>query len=210
MVRKARVGDVPAIGALIDHYARQGLLLPKPLGFIYGSLRTFMVWEEGGRVLGCGRLDIVWEDLAEIGSLAVDEALRGRGAGSAIVSALAEEARDLGIRRLFALTYQVRFFEKAGFRMLAKEELPQKVWKDCLSCPKYDRCDEIAVLRVLDDVPAIVRPLAPTAADFGLSGYNRMPIPAPGISAGGRPSGGSPSETRPAAPFVVSRLPLLS
>jgi amino-acid N-acetyltransferase len=201
---------VPAIGALVDHYARQGLLLPKPLGLIYGSLRTFMVWEEEERVLGCGRLDIVWEDLAEIGSLAVHESLRGRGAGSALVSALADEARDLGIRRLFALTYQVRFFERAGFRILAKEELPQKVWKDCLSCPKYDRCDEIAMLRVLEDVQAAARPLAPTAADFGLPGFIRMPIPAPGLSTGARQAGAG-FDTRPAsAPLIASRLPILS
>lgn len=179
MVRKARVADVPAIGALIDHYARQEVLLPRPLGRIYEALRTFTVWEEDGRVLGCGRLEVLWQDLAEIGSLAVHESLRGRGAGSAIVEALVEEARGLGIRRLFALTYQVRFFERLGFRVIPKHELPHKVWKDCLACPKYDRCDEIAVLRVLEDVPAIAEPLTPTAADFGIPGFTRMPIPVP-------------------------------
>lgn len=213
-VRKARVADAPAIGALIDRYARLGLLLPRPLGRIYEALRTFMVWEEGGRVLGCGRLDIVWEDLAEVGSLAVDESLRGRGAGSALVGALVEEARDLGIRRLFALTYRVRFFERLGFRVIPKHDLPQKVWKDCLSCPKYDRCDEIAVLRVLEEVQASVTPLAPTAADFGLAGFNRMPIPAPGHPVDAAPprAAAPPSAAPPsaAAPRGGSaRLPLL-
>jgi len=179
MLRKARVADVPTIGALIEHYARQGLLLPKPLGRIYEALRTFVVWEEDGRVLGCGRLDIVWEDLAEVGSLAVHESLRGRGAGTAIVEALVEEARDLGIPRLFALTYQVRFFEKIGFQVIPKQDLPHKIWKDCLGCAKYDRCDEVAMLRVLEEVPRSATPLAPTAADFGLSGFARMPRPAP-------------------------------
>jgi amino-acid N-acetyltransferase len=179
MIREARVTDVPAIGALIEHYARQGLLLPKPLGRIYEALRTFVVWEEDGRVLGCGRLDIVWEDLAEVGSLAVHESLRGRGAGTAIVEALVEEARDLGIPRLFALTYQVRFFEKIGFQVIPKQDLPHKIWKDCLGCAKYDRCDEVAMQRVLEEVPRSATPLAPTAADFGLSGFARMPRPAP-------------------------------
>jgi amino-acid N-acetyltransferase len=179
MVRKARVADVPAIGALIEHYARQGVLLPKPLGRIYQGVRTFLVWEEGGQVLGCGRLEVVWEDLAEIGSLAVSETLRGRGAGTAIVEGLIDEARDLGIPRLFALTYQVRFFEKLGFRILPKEDLPQKIWKDCLACPKYDRCDEVAMERVLEGVPLSASPLAPSAAHFGLHGFPAPPRPAP-------------------------------
>jgi len=178
MVRKARVSDVPAIGALIERYARQGLLLPKPLGRIYEALRTFVVWEEDGKVLGCGRLDIVWNDLAEVGSLAVDESLHGNGAGSAIVRALFQDARELGIPRLFALTYQVRFFEKLGFRVIAKEELPQKIWKDCLACAKYDRCDEVAMLHLLEGVAHAEGSIAPTAADFGLAGFTRMPVPA--------------------------------
>jgi amino-acid N-acetyltransferase len=182
MVRKARVGDVPAIGSLIEHYARQGVLLPKPLGRIYQGVRTFLVWEEEGQVLGCGRLEVVWEDLAEIGSLAVSETLRGRGAGTAIVRGLIEEARDLGIPRLFALTYQVRFFEKLGFQTLPKEHLPQKIWKDCLACPKHDRCDEVAMERILDGVPRSATPLAPSAAHFGLHGFSPPPLPAPPAS----------------------------
>ncbi|MCZ6779847.1 MAG: N-acetyltransferase [Acidobacteria bacterium] len=178
MVRKARVADARAIGDLIDHYARRGMLLPKPLGRIYEALRTFSVWEEKGQVLGCGRLDIVWEDLAEVGSVAVHDSLRGQGVGSALVESLIEEARELGIPRLFALTYQVRFFNRLGFSVIRKHELPQKIWKDCLACSKYDRCDEYAVLRVLDGVPAVHGAGAPTAADFGLSGFTRMPAPA--------------------------------
>ncbi len=209
MVRKARVADAPAVGALIDHYARQGLLLPKPLGRIYEALRTFSVWEEGGEVLGCGRLDIVWEDLAEVGSLAVHERLRGRGAGSAIVEALVGEALELGIRRLFALTYQVRFFEKLGFQVIHKSDLPHKVWKDCLSCAKYDRCDEIAVLRVLAEVPAVARPLHPTPTDFGLPGFTRMPIPAPGHPVDAPdPVAAASAPALPARPASV-RLPLV-
>jgi amino-acid N-acetyltransferase len=190
MVRKARVADVPAIGALIEHYARQGILLPKPLGRIYQGVRTFLVWEEAGRVLGCGRLEVVWADLAEIGSLAVAEEVRGRGAGTAIVKGLLEEARDLGIPRLFALTYQVRFFERLGFKILPKEDLPQKIWKDCLACPKYDRCDEVAMERLLEGVPLAVPALAPSAAHFGLHEPYRPPLPAPPRpAAASRPAG---------------------
>ncbi len=178
MVRKARVADARAIGDLIDHYARRGMLLPKPLGRIYEALRTFSIWEENGKVLGCGRLDIVWEDLAEVGSVAVHDSLRGQGVGSRLVESLVEEARELGIPRLFALTYQVNFFKRLGFSPIPKHDLSQKIWKDCLACSKYDRCDETAVLRVLEEVPAFNNAGAPTAADFGLSGFTRMPIPA--------------------------------
>lgn len=180
MVRKARVADARAIGDLIDHYAHRGMLLPKPLGRIYEALRTFSVWEENGKVLGCGRLDIVWEDLAEVGSVAVHDSLRGRGVGSRLVKSLVEEARELGIPRLFALTYQVQFFKRLRFSVIPKHDLPQKIWKDCLACSKYDRCDEDAMLRVLDKVPAVNGAGTPTAADFGLSGFARMPAPAAG------------------------------
>jgi len=178
VVRKARVADAKAIGDLINHYARRGMLLPKPLGRVYETLRTFSVWEENGKVLGCGRLDIVWENLAEVGSVAVHDSLRGQGVGSRLVESLVEEARELGIPRLFALTYQVNFFKRLGFNAIPKHDLPQKIWKDCLACSKYDRCDETAVIQVLEEVPALNGTGAPTAADFGLSGFTRMPIPA--------------------------------
>ncbi|MEE9217491.1 MAG: N-acetyltransferase [Acidobacteriota bacterium] len=220
MVRRARVADARPIAELIHHYAQQGLLLPKPLGRIYESLRTFMIWEENAQVLGCGRLDIVWDDLAEVSSVAVHESLRGRGAGSALVEALVEEAHELQIPRLFALTYQVSFFEKLGFQVISKQALPQKIWKDCLACAKYDRCDEVAVLRVLDQVPALDARTAPTAADFGLSGFARMPTPAPGQAADappprpfGRTDGTCPAGA-PVSPDLApapnpGRLPLL-
>jgi amino-acid N-acetyltransferase len=214
-VRRARVSDAPAIASLIEHYARQGLLLPKPLGRIYEALRTFVVWEEKGEVLGCGRLDIVWDDLAEVGSLAVHDSLRGRGAGTAIVETLFEDARELGIPRLFALTYQVRFFEKLGFRVIDREELPQKIWKDCLACAKYDRCDENAMLRVLDGVVRVNASASPTAADFGLAGFTRMPAPASPVSLAAPATAaltaarGSAAPSRDTAP-LPRRLPLLS
>jgi amino-acid N-acetyltransferase len=179
MVRKARISDARAIGGLIDHYARRGLLLPKPLGRIYEALRTFLVWEHDGRVLGCGRLDIVWEDLAEVRSVAVHGGLRGRGIGTVLVEALVEEARELGIPRLFALTYEVKFFNRLGFSVISKQALPHKIWKVCLACEKYERCVEVAVMRVLDESAALTTQRAVTAADFGVPCFTRMPTPAP-------------------------------
>lgn len=146
MVRKARLSDATAIYGLINIYAQRGLLLPRSLVSIYDRIRDFWVFEEEGKVLGCVALQIVWEDLAEIRSLAVDEARKGEGIGSVLVEACLREAEELGIRRVFSLTYAKDFFERIGFKAIDKKELPQKVWGDCVSCPKFPGCDEVAVI----------------------------------------------------------------
>jgi amino-acid N-acetyltransferase len=107
-------------------------------------------------VVGCVAVTILWADLCEVRSLAVDETYRGRGIGRRLVEAAVDEARHLQIRRLMALTYEQHFFEKVGFEVVAKETLPLKVWSDCVRCPKKDGCDEIAVVRTLSDVPMMV------------------------------------------------------
>lgn len=154
--RKARMTDVKQIQHLINAYAEQGLMLPRPLAKIYEGLRDFMVAEEDGRVIGVGALHIVWEDLAEVRALAVAPGHERRGHGRALVQALVEEARALGIRRVFALTYQPGFFERCGFAVVSKESLPHKVWGECINCPKFPNCDEVAMLRTLeqDGAPA--------------------------------------------------------
>jgi len=155
MIRPATIHDVPRMQEVINSHAELGRMLFKSLADLYENLRDFLVFEENGRVLGCSALAVIWADLAEVRSLAVDDAFRGRGVGSALVRANVEEARRLEIRKLMTLTYEQRFFEKLGFEVVAKETLPLKVWSDCVKCPKNENCDEIAMVRVLDDVPVI-------------------------------------------------------
>ncbi|MFQ6058941.1 MAG: N-acetyltransferase [Anaerolineae bacterium] len=152
MIRKARVADTERIGELVNHYAAQGQMLPRSRGQIYQSIRDFVVVEdEEGQVVGCGALAVLWEDLAEIRSLAIAEGQQGNGLGSLIVSRLLEEARELGVERVFALTYQVAFFQRLGFHIIPKETLPQKIWADCIACLKFPNCDETAVLLHLEE-----------------------------------------------------------
>ncbi|HHV62920.1 MAG TPA: N-acetyltransferase [Firmicutes bacterium] len=149
-LRKARMEDVKKIHKLINAYAERGMMLPRSLALIYENLREFAVAEEDGEVIGTGGLHIVWGDLAEIRAVAVREDKMGQGVGKAVVRFLIQEAADLGIPRVFALTYKPAFFEKCGFRLTSKDELPQKVWKDCINCPKFPNCDEVAMIYEVD------------------------------------------------------------
>jgi amino-acid N-acetyltransferase len=148
-IRKAKIGDIKSIHKILNHYADRGLLLPRPLSELYDHLRDFVVLVENGegeRVVGTCALGICWEELAEIRSLAIIEERRGNDDGRQLVDACLQEARSLGLRRIFALTYAVSFFVKLGFRIVEKSILPHKVWGDCLKCPKFPECDETAML----------------------------------------------------------------
>jgi amino-acid N-acetyltransferase len=145
-VRKARVGDAERVQELINYWARQDKMLLRPLSEIYDFLRDFVVWDEGGRVVGTAALHIDWKDLAEIRSLAIDPAEQGRGIGSALTRHCLDEARELGIGRVFALTYRPGFFERFGFAVCSKDELPRKVWSECVRCHKFPECDETALM----------------------------------------------------------------
>ena len=147
MIRKAVLRDAQAIHDLINLYARKELLLPRSLASIYEHIRDFWIYEEEGKIIACCALQVLWEDLAEVRSLAVLPERRGEGIGRRLVSACLEEARQLGVKRVFSLTYEREFFESLGFREIKKETLPQKVWTDCVNCPKLPTCDEIAVIR---------------------------------------------------------------
>ena len=155
MIRPATIHDVPRIQEVINSHAELGKMLFKSLSQLYENLRDFLVYEQDGMVVGCCAISIIWADLAEVRSLAVDDAFRGRGIGSALVRKCVDEARRLQIRKLMTLTYEQRFFEKLEFAVVPKETLPLKVWTDCVKCPKNDNCDEIAMLRVLEEVPVI-------------------------------------------------------
>ena len=145
MIRKAILQDARQIHKLLLIYAKDGLVLPRSLMDIFEAIRDFYVFVEGERVVGAAALNICWEDLAEVRSLVVDQECGGRGIGRHLVQACVAEARQLGIGRVFALTYQKEFFEKLGFEVIEKSELPQKIWGDCIKCAKFPECDEIAL-----------------------------------------------------------------
>ncbi len=144
------MSDAAEICGLINYYAERGRMLHRSLEHIYDSLREFQVAEENGRVIGCIALDIFWANLAEIKSLAVDKDFTGKGIGAALVAAAVADARKMGISRLFALTYEKDFFVKQGFEVIDRQTLPEKVWRECISCPKADACDETAVMLQID------------------------------------------------------------
>ncbi len=145
MIRHARIPDARNIHQLLLAFSREGQLLGRSLADIYDAIRDFYVFEENGEILGIGALAICWEDLAEIRSLAVADGQQGRGIGRQIVSTCLDEARELGLKRVFALTYQPGFFKRLGFVDIEKSELPQKVWGDCIKCVKFPDCDEHAL-----------------------------------------------------------------
>jgi len=151
MIRRARIPDARIIHQLLLTYAKEGQLLGRSLAAIYDSIRDFHVYEEDGKILGIGALAICWEDLAEVRSLAVVPGQHGKGIGRKIVEKCLAEARDLGLKRVFALTYQPEFFKKLGFDEIDKAQLPQKVWGDCINCVKFPDCDEFALaINILD------------------------------------------------------------
>ena len=153
-VRNATISDAKAICSLISDYAEQDKMLFRSMADIYENLQSFIVAENEGEIVGCCALQIIWSDLAEIKSLAVDKAHKGKGVGREIVISAIEQAQKIGISRIFALTLEPEFFLKMGFKAVDKDTLPMKVWSDCAKCPKQDNCDETAVVMLLDTLEA--------------------------------------------------------
>lgn len=145
-IRKARVADIKLIHKMVNEFARKEEMLPRALNELYEGVRDFVVFEEGGELRGVCALRILWEDLGEIRSLAVRDRYQRRGIGTKLIKRCLNEAKALGIQRVFALTYQPGFFKKAGFREIEKAKLPQKIWGDCMRCPKFPECNEHAVI----------------------------------------------------------------
>jgi amino-acid N-acetyltransferase len=145
-IRNARISDVKAINALVSSYAERDRMLFRSMADIYENLQTFTVAVLDGNVVGCCALEIIWADLAEIKSLAVDESNKNKGIGRMLVNDSIEKAIRIGVPRVFALTMELAFFVKLGFVMVEKEELPMKVWSDCARCPKQQNCDETALI----------------------------------------------------------------
>jgi amino-acid N-acetyltransferase len=146
-IQKAKLDQVRAIHSLVKRCAEAGQMLPRPMGEVYEHIRDFVVAVESksGDVVGCCALHVVWDNLAEVRSLAVKDTCRGKGLGFRLVRTCLDDARELKIPRVFALTYVPRFFNKLGFEDLSKDDLPQKVWGDCIRCHKFPDCDEKAV-----------------------------------------------------------------
>ncbi len=150
-LRKAKVKDAKEIYHLINEFAKKGIMLPRSLQSIYEHIRDFFVIEKDKKIIATCALCIFGEDLGEIRSLAVRENYHKMGLGTKLVKVCIKEAKELGLKKIFTLTYQVEFFKKLGFKVVDKETLPQKIWKDCLYCPKFPNCDETALIYDLKD-----------------------------------------------------------
>jgi amino-acid N-acetyltransferase len=160
-IRKALTKDAVRIHQLVNDFAKQEVMLPRTLLSVYENIRDFHVAVDDGRVVGCSALHFTWGDMAEVRSLAVDPEAGGKGLGRALVEANIAEARTHGLVQVYAFTYVTGFFEKLGFRVVPHEEMPRKVWMDCVNCHKFNCCDEVAM--VLDLVEgAQPEPFDPT------------------------------------------------
>ncbi len=145
-VEKARVSDVVQMHKLINYFAGKDEMLARSLSEMYENIRDYFVVRQGERMIACAALHVKWSDLAEVKSLAVAENSQKQGIGAQLVAACLNEAKGLGMPAVFCLTYRPGFFEKLGFSQVEKGELPHKIWAECLRCPKFPNCDEVALI----------------------------------------------------------------
>jgi len=152
MIRKAQIKDIKAIHSLLQQYGNKGQLLPRPLSKLYDHIRDFLVCVDGPdeTVVGCCALQICWEDIAEIRSLAVHPLHQKKKIGAKLVEAALADAKAFNVAKVFTLTYQPEFFKKHGFSRIEISELPLKIWGDCLACVKFPDCDEIAMMKEMN------------------------------------------------------------
>lgn len=156
-VRPATMRDIPALLELINGYAGQGIMLPRTEFEMAENIRDFLVAEQNSHLAACGALHFYTPTTGEIRSLAVAPQAQGRGLGTLLAQALEQQARECGLEMLFAFTYVPGFFQKLGYREVDRSELPLKAWKDCLRCPKFQCCDETAMVKYLDEPEAVQR-----------------------------------------------------
>lgn len=159
-VEPAKLSDVEEIHRLVTFWADRGDMLHRPIGEIYEAIRDFKVAKLEGSIVATGSLHIMGSDLAEVRSLAVAEEAQGKRIGAAIVDACVDDARMFGLERVFALTYKPGFFERQGFRLANVMEFPQKVWNECVRCPFFTNCKEVAVVLDLQEGADLSVPLA--------------------------------------------------
>lgn len=149
MIRKAEIKDIKQIQKLINSFAKLDLMLPRSLNELYENLRDFWVCEEKRKIVGCCALHISWDDLAEIKSLAVAKEKQGKGIGKELVLVGIKEAKQLGAKKVFVLTYEPEYFKKFGFKKIRHSALPHKIWAECIDCPKFPDCQETALLKII-------------------------------------------------------------
>jgi amino-acid N-acetyltransferase len=149
MIRKAKISDVPQIQALINTFAQKDLMLARSLNELYEHIRDYWVALDGTKIIGCAALHISWQELAEIKSLAVAAKKQHHGIGRKLVNSCIAEAEYLGAKKVFVLTYAPVFFKKFGFKRIKHENLPHKIWAECINCAKFPDCQEIAMLKSL-------------------------------------------------------------
>lgn len=145
-IRKATIRDTAEIQALINYYADKDKMLPRSLNEIYENIRDFWVSEKDGSIIACAALHVIWDDLAEVKSLAVKDGFKKHGIGRRLLNKCIDDAKALGVNRVFALTYVPDYFKRFGFNEIPKEKLPHKIWSECIKCPKFPDCGEIALL----------------------------------------------------------------
>jgi amino-acid N-acetyltransferase len=146
-VEKAKISDAQQIYELVNVFADRGEMLPRALSEIYQNLREyFVIRNSDNNLMACVASHISWDDMSEIRSLAVAEKEQTKGLGARLVQHCIEEAKTLDIPTIFCLTYKPGFFEKQGFRIVDKMELPRKIWSECYHCPKFPDCDEVAMI----------------------------------------------------------------
>lgn len=150
-IRGARVSDVPVIQEVVNFYAKKGMMIPRSLSEICENIRDFFVYEEEYEIIGVCNLKVYWNALGEICSLAVKEKAIGRGIGTKLIKRCISEAKKVEIKKVFLLTYIPEFFLKKGFKRIDKSELPQKIWNECIKCVKFPDCDEIALIKDLNE-----------------------------------------------------------
>lgn len=164
-LRKAGMRDIHPVLRLINSYAAKGIMLPRTEFDMSENIRDFSVVYSGDRLVGCGALHFYTPTTAEVRSLAVDPELKTHGIGRVIVEGLESEAAENQLHAIFAFTYVPQFFRKLGFHEIERGELPLKAWKDCLRCPKFQACDEIAMLKRLRS-DAVLSPGSASTSDL--------------------------------------------
>ncbi|GHT05705.1 acetyltransferase [Endomicrobiia bacterium] len=148
-IRSARVMDVKEIHKLVEYHANNKEMLHRSLSAIYENIQEFVVLESEDNIVGCGALHVSWENLAEIKALAVSDKYKGQGFGRKIVKILQDNAKNLGVSRIFALSFKPKFFIKLGYKIIPKETLPHKIWSECINCHLFSECGEVPLLITL-------------------------------------------------------------
>ncbi len=145
-LRKAKMKDVKAIQNIINTFAANEEMLPRALNELYENIRDYFIIEDKGKIVACGALHVNWEDLAEVKAFAVAKSHHRQGLGTILLKACLKEAKEMGIKKVFALSYKPDFFKKFGFSEIDKMQLPHKIWSECVKCPKFPDCDEICLI----------------------------------------------------------------